>query len=176
MPLFCDTVITSLPVELTPRGHHNFMQSVGSFGKVVFQAWSSHQSPCGAALLISRLYFINWGASLSFSFRSSWPDQQGDPNLPRARRTSMKTTKACPTAVPWTTNMPMWICKTFSTCLFKAQPFGLFCSNSHVLAVLLSGSRIYGWHCLLFMFLVPNKRHLLSCVCFLVYFSLKNRI
>lgn len=41
MPLFCDTVITSLPVEVTPRGHHIFM-SVGSFDKVVFQAWSSH--------------------------------------------------------------------------------------------------------------------------------------
>lgn len=103
---------------------------------------------------------------LPFSFRSSWPDQRGDPNLPRARRTLMKTTEAdaCPADVPLTPNTPTWISKTFSTCLFKARQFG-FCSNSHPLAVQLCGSRVYGWHCLLFMFLVPNKRHLLSYVC-----------
>lgn len=78
---------------------------------------------------------------LTFSSRSSWPDQQGDPNLPRARRTLMKTTEAdaCPAAVPLTPNTLMWICKTFSTCLFKARQFG-FCSNSHQLAVQLFGS------------------------------------
>lgn len=32
----------------------------------------------------------------AFSFRSSWPGQPGDPNLPRARRTLMKMTKAGP--------------------------------------------------------------------------------
>lgn len=141
------------------------------FDKVVFQVWSTHRSHSGAVLLGFSVKLM----PLLFSFRSSWPDQRGDPNLPRARRTLMKTTEAhaCPADVPLTPNTPTWISKTFSTCLFKARQFG-FCSNSRPLAVQLCGSRVYGWHCLLFMFLVPNKRHLLSLyLVFLVQFCLK---
>lgn len=143
------------------------------FGKVVFQVWSTHRSHSGGVLLASG--FSVKLIPLPFSFRSSWPGQQGDPNLPRARRTLMKTTKAdaCPADVPLTLNTPTWISKTFSTCLFKARQFG-FCSNSRPLAVQLCGSRVYGWHCLLFMFLVPNKRHLLSYILCFLYSSVFN--
>lgn len=148
-----------------PQSHHRLMQCEelwwSCFSSMVK---SSVISPCSVALLMSLFNFLNWGASLCFSFRSSWPGRQEDPNLPRARRISMTMTKACPPAVPWTTNMSTWISETFSTRLFKAWPFGLFCRNSHQLAVQLCGSRTYQWQCLLFMFLVPNKKHLLSCV------------
>lgn len=48
--------------------------------------------------------FYKLRSFFAFSFRSSWPGQQGDLNLPRARRTLMKTTKAGPPLFlePWT--------------------------------------------------------------------------
>lgn len=67
----------------------------------------------------------------------------------------------CPSDVPLTPIAPARIHKTFSTCLFKAQQFGLFCRNGHTLVIqIICERKMYGWHCLLFMFLVPNKRHL----------------
>lgn len=62
--------------------------------------------------------------------------------------------------------------KTFSTCLFKAQQFGLFCRNGHILVnKVICESQMYGWLSLLFMFLVPNKRHLRCHVTLWILFS-----
>lgn len=49
------------------------------------------------AALISLLLIEDWHDWLNATFspfRSSWPNQQGDPNLPRAKRTSMRTIKS----------------------------------------------------------------------------------
>lgn len=107
-------------------------------------------------------------------FRSSWPNQPEDPNLLRAGKTSMRTIErdAVQLTLLQRRNALPWIHKTFSTCLFKAQQFGLFCRNGHILVnKVICESQMYGWHSLLFMFLVPNKRHLGCHVTLWILFS-----
>lgn len=90
------------------------------------------------------------------SCRSSWPNQQGDPKLPKARRTLMRMTKSKSVHLMFLLALyaPTWIDAAFSTCLFKAQQFGLFCRSNHTLVIRMTCQRkIYGCHCFLFMFL-----------------------
>lgn len=104
-----------------------------------------------------------WAVAVFFLLQIIMAKPAGGPKPPQGKKDFDEDDWiwCCPPDAPLILKAPTWIYKPFSTCLFKAQQFGLFCRGSHALAnQIICERKMYGWHCLLFMFSVPNKRHL----------------